>query len=99
MQPNITPEFRQRIGQAAVDAAKVLLTIAFSKHVILPGFQNCHDCSGNVRHCLRGVSNVQAVGYVSAGTVEFIVDTISGDFYFMEMNTRLQVRFHFMADD
>ncbi|KAH9543983.1 hypothetical protein CY35_13G093800 [Sphagnum magellanicum] len=52
--PHIRSEFRQRIGQAAVNAAK-------------------------------------AVGYESAGTVEFIVDTLSGDFYFMEMNTRLQV--------
>ncbi|KAL4038641.1 hypothetical protein IC575_002264 [Cucumis melo] len=37
------------------------------------------------------VSAAKAVGYYSAGTVEFIVDTISGQFYFMEMNTRLQV--------
>ncbi|CAH9111619.1 unnamed protein product [Cuscuta epithymum] len=37
------------------------------------------------------VSAAKAVNYYSAGTVEFIVDTISGDFYFMEMNTRLQV--------
>ncbi|XP_071689478.1 methylcrotonoyl-CoA carboxylase subunit alpha, mitochondrial [Rutidosis leptorrhynchoides] len=52
--PDIINEFRSRLGQAAVSAAK-------------------------------------AVGYYNAGTVEFIVDTLSGEFYFMEMNTRLQV--------
>lgn len=33
----------------------------------------------------------RAVNYVGAGTVEFIVDTTDDRFYFMEMNTRLQV--------
>ena len=38
------------------------------------------------------VSAAKAVGYVGAGTVEFIVDADHPEiFYFMEMNTRLQV--------
>ncbi|MBM3243730.1 MAG: acetyl-CoA carboxylase biotin carboxylase subunit [Candidatus Omnitrophica bacterium] len=51
--PAINEKTRQKMGEAAVKAAK-------------------------------------AVGYHSAGTVEFILDN-DGSFYFMEMNTRIQV--------
>lgn len=37
------------------------------------------------------VRAAKAVGYVGAGTVEFIVDKKTHSFHFMEMNTRLQV--------
>lgn len=51
--PALTPDLRERMGTAAVNAAK-------------------------------------AIGYRGAGTVEFLLDK-SGEFYFMEMNTRIQV--------
>jgi acetyl-CoA carboxylase biotin carboxylase subunit len=51
--PVMTPDLRQRMGDAAVKAAK-------------------------------------AINYVGAGTIEMLLDE-DGSFYFMEMNTRIQV--------
>ncbi len=51
--PLVTPEMREALGKAAVDAAK-------------------------------------AIGYSSAGTIEFLADA-DRNFYFIEMNTRIQV--------
>lgn len=52
--PALTPEIREKMGEAAVKAAK-------------------------------------AVDYTGAGTIEFIYDYRNQIFYFMEMNTRIQV--------
>ena len=37
------------------------------------------------------VAAAKAIGYVNAGTMEFLLDARTGSFYFMEMNVRLQV--------
>lgn len=52
--PSVPEEVRQKLGDAAVRAAK-------------------------------------SIDYIGAGTIEFIFDNKTKDFYFMEMNTRLQV--------
>ena len=52
--PLLTPELRQRMGEASV-------------------------------------ALIRAIGYRNAGTIEYLVDEAGEHFYFMEMNTRIQV--------
>lgn len=63
-----------------------LYPFKFSLFIIGP------DISWDVRKKLgeAAVRAAKAVNYVGAGTVEFIMDK-DFNFYFMEMNTRLQV--------
>ncbi len=49
------------------------------------------DDAIRARMCAMGVDAARAVGYVNAGTIETIFDDDTRDFYFLEMNTRIQV--------
>ncbi len=48
------------------------------------------DDALRARMAAAAIQAARAVDYVNAGTVEFLLDE-SGDFYFIEMNTRIQV--------
>jgi acetyl/propionyl-CoA carboxylase alpha subunit len=49
------------------------------------------DQSTRERMMAAGVAAAKASGYTNAGTVEFLYDPASKEFFFLEVNTRLQV--------
>ncbi|GLW99398.1 biotin carboxylase N-terminal domain-containing protein [Microtetraspora sp. NBRC 16547] len=49
------------------------------------------DASTRERMLRCAVKAAEVVNYVNAGTVEFLLDTATGQFVFLEMNTRIQV--------
>ncbi len=51
------------------------------------------ELSGQLRDAIReaGVRFARAIGYRNLGTVEFVVDAESEQFFFLEMNCRIQV--------
>lgn len=59
-----------------------------SPFILLPKY-NHKDLRRQLSTC--AIKLASSVKYKSAGTVEFLVDDKTGEFYFLEMNTRLQV--------
>lgn len=49
------------------------------------------DAEVRARFGEAAIKAAKAVNYANAGTVEFLYDEKAGEFYFMEMNTRIQV--------
>jgi len=49
------------------------------------------DAETRARLCASAVAIARSVGYRGAGTLEYLYDDASGEFFFIEMNTRIQV--------
>jgi len=49
------------------------------------------DCDTRIALCQAALKLARAVNYTHAGTVEFLMDSATGHFYFIEVNPRIQV--------
>lgn len=52
---------------------------------------DCLDEETREHLCATAVALAKAVNYVGAGTLEYLYDDVSKEFFFIEMNTRIQV--------
>jgi acetyl-CoA carboxylase biotin carboxylase subunit len=52
---------------------------------------DCLDAATRAHLCDTAVALAKAVNYVGAGTLEYLYDSTTSEFYFIEMNTRIQV--------
>lgn len=51
----------------------------------------CLDDKTRAHLCDTAVALAKAVNYTGAGTLEYLYDGVTGEFFFIEMNTRIQV--------
>jgi acetyl-CoA carboxylase biotin carboxylase subunit len=51
----------------------------------------CLSSAQRTELCASAVRLAEAVGYRGAGTMEYLLDDVTGAFFFIEMNTRIQV--------
>ncbi|MDA7963612.1 acetyl-CoA carboxylase biotin carboxylase subunit [Ruegeria sp.] len=51
----------------------------------------CLDDATRERLCASAVALARSVNYVGAGTLEYLYDSATNEFFFIEMNTRIQV--------
>lgn len=51
----------------------------------------CLDQAARERICRSAVALAESVAYRGAGTLEYLYDETTGEFFFIEMNTRIQV--------